>query len=137
MDKSQTLQEIKYLFENGDFIVNYNGEMINEFSDENETLYFENTGEEISYKDLVLANFNIFEIIEEYSLEADIRRIIRELAMCKKDFSKYERGENCFIIYEPDSQIIFTEETIDELYDLDYLARKVYDIKVLKLKIKR
>jgi len=131
------MKDIKDMYENGSFIINYNGQVINEFSDENETVYMDD-GEEIPYNTLVAEDFNIFEIIGEYNLETDIREVIKDLNKCKKNFSKYERGENCFVIYEPDGQIIFTEETIDELYDLEYLTRKIYDIKVLKLKkIKR
>jgi hypothetical protein len=129
----QSLEEIKNLSEDGNYIVNYNGQIINEFSDENETLYTDD-GDEISYNNLDIENgFNIFEIKEEYDFENDIREVIKDLNRCKKDCSKYERGEKCFIIFETDTQSIFTSEMIDELYDIDVLENKLYNLKVLKL----
>jgi ABC-type enterochelin transport system ATPase subunit len=129
----KALEEIKNLFEDGNYIVNYNSQIINEFSDENETLYTDD-GDEISYNNLDIENgFNIFEIKEEYDFEKDIREIIKDLNRCTKDCSKYERGEKCFIIFETDTQSIFTSEMIDELYDIDVLENKLYNLKVLKL----
>jgi len=96
----------------------YDGVYVVEYS--GGSIYLEDMSE-VEFNDIKWDFFFKFEPLEETPFPSDLREIIKVLNKQSKEYRKFEQGKNFSSICEDCSNVILSEDTVEELYDFDNL----------------
>lgn len=110
-----TEQKLKELTEN--YRCYYDSQEINEIHEG--VVYFEDA-DEVKIEDINTNYLFVYET-DEYDFPNDIRELVSTINKCKKDLSKFERGESFTGIVHNEYYLLMTEESLDELFEMSNL----------------
>jgi ATP-dependent helicase YprA (DUF1998 family) len=107
----------------------YDLQIVNELHEG--VLYMED-GDEYKVEDLDMDYFFAYDR-EELDINWDIRDMVKDINVCKRDLKKFEQGKNflCFVVSEME---ILTDEGLNELFDFDFLETKSNELNLYRYK---